>query len=863
MRKRYFKVLAVLAALVAIEIGSVGCSKKTPPPDEELRLGQDNVLLITLDTTRADRIGCLGYDKARTPNIDGLANGGVLFTRGQAQVCLTLPSHASILTGRYPREHGIRVNGRNGLGPEIPTLAEVFGKRGYATAAFIAAIVLERQYGLSRGFDHYGDNLSTDVTLKSGVPERRGDRVTEEALGWFNELGDEPFFAWVHYYDPHDPYDPPPPYDTELEHPYDGEIAFVDVQVGRLLDWLKSSGRAENTLVVLVADHGEAFGEHGVNGHTMFAHQAELHVAMMFHHPAKMRTPRSIDAVVELVDVFPTLLELAEVEPPPGLLSRSLVPALTGAEIDSVASYGENSHMLFAYQWSPQRSLVTHRWKYIATSKPELYDLHADPNEQNNLIDELPDVAKTLREQIERRYSEMTPIGSGSAVEISDDRRKLLEGIGYTSSGSTVMSDDFLVDGAPDPKDMLDVYEGIRDALALERSGKHARAATALAAAVEASPLSVELHFMLGRSLRAVGRHAEAVKSLQQALTLDPMFRNALDELRDSLIILGRGEEAIPAHEAAIKLSTGDAALHSDFAGLLRRLGKLDRAFDEVQKALQIDDQNPLSWFELSMIERARGNEQAAHAAVERAIAVDPNDVNTAKKLAEQFARDGDSESAKRFVEVVISEKPPEIEWFPKRAAALVEEGETEAAAIFYECLTDHAETAAAAHQALGDIAMDRGEQDAALKHYTEAVKGNPSLDSAAARVAEDHMRRGDAKAALELLEPALAATPDSVPVKRTLAILLSQSGDVSIRDGRRALSLATDAVAATQRKDPHALYAQASAQAEVGDFEAAVQTANAAMIVAELKGETALQSEVEARLPELKAGEPLRSDAF
>lgn len=863
MKNRYFAVPAWVPALVVLASGVTGCSKDEPPADEKLRLGQDNVLLITLDTTRADHIGCLGYEKAGTPNIDGLANGGVLFTRGQSQVCLTLPSHSSIMTGRYPREHGIRVNGRNALGREIPTLAEIFGERGYATAAFIAAIVLERQYGLARGFDHYGDNLSTDVTLSSGVPERRGDRVTEEALGWFNELGDEPFFAWVHYYDAHDPYDPPPPYDTQYEHPYDGEIAFADAQVGRLLDWLKSSGRADNTLVVLVADHGEAFGEHGVNGHTMFAHQAELHVPMLFHYPKKLRTPRVVDAVVELVDVFPTLLELAEVQPPPDLLSRSLVPALLGEEFDSVASYGENSHMLFAYQWSPQRSLVTDRWKYIATTKPELYDLEKDPGETKNLVADDPEVAKALRDQLIRRYNEMTPKSAAADLENDPAARKAMESLGYTGSGSTVLSDDFLVEGAPDPKDMLEVYEQIRDALALERSGKHAQAATALAAAVEASPLSVELHYMLGRSLRAVGRHAEAVKSLQQALTLDPMFRNALDELRDSLFILGRGEEAIPAHEHAIMLSAGDAGLHTDFAGLLRKLGKIDRAYEEVQKAIEIDDQNPLAWFELSVIERAKGNDSAAQVAVERAIAADPNDVDTAKKLAEQFARDGDAESAERFVEVVISEKPPEISWFPKRAAALLEEGETEAAEIFYQCLTDHSEAAAAAHQALGDIAMDRGDEDVALKHYSEAVKSNPSLANAAARVAEDHMRRGDAKAALELLEPALAATPDSALVKRTLAILLSQSGDVAIRDGRRALSLATDAVTATKRKDPHALYAQASAQAEVGDFDAALKTANAAIIVAELKGEAALQSEIESRLPELKAGEPLRSDRF
>ena len=288
----------------------------------------DNVLLITLDTTRADRLGCYGYARAATPALDALARRGTLFERALAQVPMTLPSHATLLTGRYPREMGIRLNEQAALGRDHPTLASVFKGQGYRTGAFVAAFVLDSRYGLDRGFEVYDDDVG------EGVLMRRANEVTNRALAWLEGVKKQPFFVWIHYFDPHKPYEPPEAFLGVGADAYDGEIAFVDTEVARLTKWLEAQHLTDRTLVVVAGDHGESLGEHGEHGHAMFLYETNLHVPLLLAHPRLGKPGARVATVVELADVFRTILDLFGWRIPDALISRSLAPALRGQPLE-------------------------------------------------------------------------------------------------------------------------------------------------------------------------------------------------------------------------------------------------------------------------------------------------------------------------------------------------------------------------------------------------------------------------------------------------------------------------------------------------------------------------------------------------
>ena len=336
----------VLAVSFAFALLSLACKRRIDTPLRDA----DSVLLITLDTTRADRLGCYGYEPGRTPALDGLAARGVLFEQAFAQAPLTLPSHATMMTGRYPREHGLRVNGRGRLGGHHPTLASLFKERGYHTGAFVGSYALDSRFGLDRGFDVYVDDMSSEG--ESPPFELRAGVVTDRALEWLAAGKRQPFFCWVHYFDPHDPYFPPKAFRGDDMDPYDGEIAYVDSQVRRLLDWLERSGWMRRTVVIVVGDHGESFGEHRESGHTDFLYDTNLHVPLIFAHPTLAVGGGRVGGVVEVADLFPTIVQLVGLKLPKDVLSRSLADALGGGKLEPRVAYSESLYLFSAFGWA-------------------------------------------------------------------------------------------------------------------------------------------------------------------------------------------------------------------------------------------------------------------------------------------------------------------------------------------------------------------------------------------------------------------------------------------------------------------------------------------------------------------------------
>lgn len=584
-----------------------------------------SILLITLDTTRADRLGCYGYPDAKTPNLDALASDGIRFTQAFAPAPITFPAHASLLTGQYPPVHGCHVNGAESLGPSLPTLAEAMKSRGCATAGFVSAFVMHRRFGLDRGFDVYDDNPDAATVEGGRRGERRGDRTCDAALKWLGEIGARPFFAWVHFYDAHFPYAAPPPFGGQGDA-YDGELAFVDAQVGRLMKWLEVSGRGKNTLVVVAGDHGESLGDHGEPEHGLFLYDATLRIPLILWQPGGIPEGRVVEQNVDLVDVFPTIMELAgasgTVEPSAG---RSLTGLLRdGSGFEARPLYAESEYTLRAYGWAPLRSIVSGQWKYVDAPQRELYDRAADPGETKNLIHEKLDVADELRERLVQMTSAFEARETAAAVP-SADASDLLSSLGYVAA-PTGDEDSSLP--RRDPKEMIATYNRYIEAQKLLDGQKLRDALPLLEAIVKESPESDEFHLNLGKIYMQLGRLLDAEKAFALSLR-----RNANDPFK--LWLLGES---------------------------LRRQNKLDAAAKCLVKAVEILPSLSEGHRSLGMISLERNQPEAALAAYRRAVEADPKSAAALADLTNVCLQQRRFEEALPLLEKSIALNPRNLD---------------------------------------------------------------------------------------------------------------------------------------------------------------------------------------------------------
>jgi arylsulfatase A-like enzyme/tetratricopeptide (TPR) repeat protein len=400
-----------------------------------------NVLLITMDTTRADRIGAYGCRDARTPVLDRLAASGVLFEDCQTAVPLTLPSHSTLFTGRWPIAHNVRNNGTYFLAGGEPTLARLLKDRGYATGAVVAAFVLLSKFGLNQGFDSYDDTLDTHELSHNYKSEIPAERVSAKFADWLDRQDGRRFFAWVHFYDPHTPYLAHEATSGVFPHTpaglYDGEISHMDAHIGRLLDKLRSRGRLDDTLIVLAGDHGEAFAEHGESGHGVFCYEETLHVPLIFHQPAWLGGPRRVRGRVGLVDVMPTILDLLGMPVPARVQGRSLKSWLRGEEaVAERPLYFESLYGHEEMNWAPLSGLIDGGFKYISLPDPELYDLAADRGERMNLFRRRNLLARDMDRRLQNFIRAHAESGGSTRRELSTADRDELQALGYLASFS-------------------------------------------------------------------------------------------------------------------------------------------------------------------------------------------------------------------------------------------------------------------------------------------------------------------------------------------------------------------------------------------------------------------------------------------
>ena len=585
-----------------------------------------NVVVITLDTTRWDRIGAYGDRAAATPNLDRLAGEGTVFEQAIAAAPLTLPAHSTIFTGLLPPRHGVRDNGGYVLDPRHRTLATLLKERGWRTGAFVGAFVLDGKFGLNQGFDRYHDqfDVSKYKSVSLGDIARRGGEVVDQALPWLEESASDRFFAWLHFYDAHTPYEPPEPFRSRFaDRPYAGEIAYVDYQVGRVLQWLDTRRLADRTIVVAIGDHGESLNEHGEGTHGFFIYDATTRVPFIVRAPYSTMRGRRVRSTVRGEDVLPTVLELLGSAPPEDIQGRSLAPLLTGAAADmNLDAYSESLYARNHYGWSDLRALRSGRFKYIATTRPELYDLERDPEEKRNLYDERRPLAERMAVELDRLTAEDAPESAGPSA-VDPETRERLAALGYIGSFTHAAPK---AGAAPaDPKDKIDIFNLMTSAH--ESSGKSGApdAIARLKKVIAEDPDVLDAWVMLGNEYYRQQDFATALQHYKRALQINPDYDLATINLANAYRSLGEYPAAILGYERYLEKDPKNAFVRYQLGELHMDLGQLDRAEAAFRQALSDDMRVASARNALGVVAFRRGDLAAAEAQIRAALAQKPD----------------------------------------------------------------------------------------------------------------------------------------------------------------------------------------------------------------------------------------------
>jgi choline-sulfatase len=576
----FFVLLCCLLAAGAI-------AAHEPEPDKVSRPG---VFLITIDTLRADHVHCYGYDRIRTPALDLLAKQGIRFTQAFTPSPITNSSHTSIMTGLLPSSHGVSDFGVP-LAAKYPTLAELLTKRGYQTAAFIGAVILDSKNlapGLDRGFQFY-DNFPELTTTKSrwGRLERRGMEVEQRAESWLNEHSSGAHFVWVHFYDPHDPYEPPPPYsEVYKDRLYDGEIAYADSALSHFLAYLKKQGWYEGAMIVVVGDHGEGLGEHLEDTHGLFLYDSTTHVPLIVKLPNAREAGRAVEAQVRTTDIMPTILSLLGIAAPPSLDGDSLEPFLTGIEATPRTVFGETDYPL-RYGWASLRSVRKEGFKFVEAPKPELYDIHADPGELRNRYEPWDGTVQKLRRVLAELSAKSPAPGKTSPAAVSVGTIDELHALGYLGSADARSATDVPEPSLlPDPKDKIEEQNLLHTAMMASEDGEPDKARMALERVLQLDESSSIALRQLGRLESASGNYAKAAGYLRRAQDARPNDATDAFEYGRALELSDDLPGARDVLQASLRLNPHQFAARLSLGRVYLRLNDSNAAEDQFEAAL-------------------------------------------------------------------------------------------------------------------------------------------------------------------------------------------------------------------------------------------------------------------------------------
>jgi arylsulfatase A-like enzyme/tetratricopeptide (TPR) repeat protein len=691
--RRWMWPASLALAVVAASAAAAWWWLAVPATPEIVRTGEQNVLLITIDTLRADALGCYG-GAAETPNLDRLAAEGVRFDFAHAHAVLTLPSHASILSGLYPHEHGVRDNSGFRVTPDTVTAATLLKAAGYSTGAFIGGYPLDSQFGLDRGFDLYDDRLD-DVgqTSEFVLAERRADVVVGSATAWLSARRSR-WFAWVHVFDPHAPYEPPEPYATRYRsNRYAGEVAFVDSALGPLLDKVRAAVDRP-TLVIVTGDHGESLGDHGEQSHGLFAYESTLRIPLLVAQVGGSagtrgpgRTGRVSPAPVQHVDILPTILDGLGLPAPATGRGVSLLREIPDADVR--ASYFEALSASLNRGWAPLTGVLVGRDKYIDLPIEELYDIAGDPAESRNGSDTRAPVRKMLR----ARLASFGPSAPGPRQPEDGETTARLRALGYTSGSSPVRTKPYTEDD--DPKRLIQLDQDMHRGLELSQAGRMREAETLFRSLVARRPDMSLSHLHLAFLLWEQGRAEEAIAALRHARTVVIGGSEVEWRLGMYLAETGQVREAIPLLETEAARPTAGVDVLNALGIAYDRAGRAATALATFRKALAIDARNAMVWQNigavhlhagdieaarrafgqsieanpkwsasytgLGVVELQAGNRPAAIEAWRRAVELNPREFDALFNLATELIDGRQNAEARPFVQQFVATAPPSV----------------------------------------------------------------------------------------------------------------------------------------------------------------------------------------------------------
>ncbi len=850
------------------------------------------VILISIDTCRADYLSCYGYRRDTTPNIDELAKEGILFENVISPVPMTLPAHSSMLTGTVPVYHGVHDNLYYELGKSNVTIAEILKDKGFSTGSVISAFVLDSRFGLDQGFDTYNDTFEEQY-MAGTISERKGRETSRFAIKWLQENKNEKFFLFLHYFDPHAGYTPPEPFASQFANNlYAGEVAYTDHCIGQVIDKLKQLGLYDSTLIIITGDHGEMLGEHGEPYHAFFIYESAIKVPLIFKLPGQHKA-RRIKDIVGLIDIVPTVCSVLGIEPPKQVQGVSLSGFFEGQK----AGYG--SRYLYCESLTPTKynansllGAVTSRYKYIQTTRPELYDLIEDPEENNNIIDQNRQLARVLQEELR----EILELSAGR--KISDSRIELdaaaverLKSLGY--AGGSVQ-DDFEFDQTKnDPKDLIAFHNSILAVEKLVTRKKYAQAKTLCNKLLSQNPNAVEIHLRLADIASKLDDTDEMITQFTEILRLEPDHLYTHNKLATLLLGLGRTDEAITHFKEVLRLNPEHSTALANLGLILSKQEKFTEAAANFTRAMAINPQMPQIHYSLGKVLLQQGKKDEAIAQFKEELAINPehlqshidlgevlldqgwidegiehfekalelesDKLNLLNRIGAQLALKGKFEPAVKYFKRALSQDERMVEARHNLAQVLLKQGKTAPAVTHFEKLLQINPELFSVHNDLAKISYQQGNLEKTIAHLSESVRIKPDQPVELDHLARALSEQGKIAEAIDYWNRALEFWPDWSSVLNNLAWAKANGENELLYDPEEAVRLARRACELTDFKEPALLDTLAAAFSAIGNFPEAVETAEKALELAHEANKENLAEEIGKHLELYKSGRSYR----
>ncbi len=630
-----------------------------------VRLNKPNILLITIDTIRPDYLSCYGGSN-NTPHLDAIAKSGILFENTFSQVPLTFPSHTSILSGLFPSHHGIHNNGMEVLSKKEFLISHELKKQGYRTGAVVSSFVLDRKFGLEKDIDVYNDRMERSPGLTSNFEvERPGNEVTEGAKQILTTFAASPWFLWLHYYDPHTPY---------AHNGYAGEIQFVDDQIGRLIDWLKTENKSQNLVIAIIGDHGESLGEHGEATHGFFTYNSTLRIPFLLSYPGAPQNKRIVEAT-STVDLVPTMMQLSGISDPVQRDGESLLPIVEGEKRTRDIYFESKYPELLG--WNGLQGIIRQEWKLIATTRSELYDWRSDPKEQRNLFSQKQSLSTKLKNEVSNHYS--NSLKEKSSTPDAETLEKL-KSLGYIGTTNTVAKKP-----NGDPKDKIAIWAKYETLLQLQQEGKKEEALKQLQELAASEPENNFFRITLATHYREAGDSQSALTELQNAIRNNPSDATAFQELALTYKELRNYPEAIKAQQASLALDPERSDGHGLMGLLLVETGQFQAASSHFNKVLERDPNNAVAWNNYGNALREMDRLQEAQKAYQESIRLSPHYAFPQNGVATILIRENKTRDAIPYLQKALELDPEFVEVYLNLGIAYHTLGDTAKARTLYK----------------------------------------------------------------------------------------------------------------------------------------------------------------------------------